>query len=115
MKNRGIDLLSSVGYWRDAFLWVTTRERLVGLGYGWTTRTVYIAIAASSLIIGLNLNSLWIREISTAFFLVAALISMAVSIKKMRGHRPNDYSTEQVPTSQKCSSGINQYLSLEEP
>ena len=64
------------------FLWVTTRERLVGLGYGWTTRIVYIAIAASSLIIGLNLNSLWVREISTALFLVAALISMAISIKR---------------------------------
>ncbi len=64
------------------FLWVTTRERLVALGYGWTTRVIYIAIAASSLILGLNLNSLWIREVSTILFLISALISMAVSIKR---------------------------------
>ncbi len=64
------------------FLWVTTRERLVALGYGWTTRVIYIAIAASSLILGLNLNSLWIREVSTVLFLILALISMAVSIKR---------------------------------
>ena len=54
------------------FLWVTTRERLVALGYGWTTRMIYIAIAASSLILGLNLNSLWIREVSTVLFLISA-------------------------------------------
>ncbi|MEC7924198.1 MAG: hypothetical protein VYD77_02085 [Actinomycetota bacterium] len=64
------------------FLWITTRQRMVALGYGWTTRTVYAAIATVSLIIGINLNTLWLREISTVLFLAAVLISMCVSIKR---------------------------------
>ena len=64
------------------FLWVTSRERIVALGYGWTTRAIYIAIAVASLAIGINLNFLWLREISTSLFLLAALLSMAVSIRR---------------------------------
>ncbi len=64
------------------FLWVTTRQRLVALGYGWTTRPLYAAIATASLIIGINLNTLWVRETSTVLFLVAVLLSMGVSIKR---------------------------------
>ncbi len=66
------------------FLWVTSRERIVALGYGWTTRAIYIAIAASSLVIGINLNFLWLRETSTSLFLLAALLSMAVSIRRKK-------------------------------
>ena len=64
------------------FLWVTSRERIVALGYGWTTRAIYIAIAVASLVIGINLNVLWIREISTSLFLLAAFLSTAVSIRR---------------------------------
>ena len=64
------------------FLWVTTRQRLVALGYGWTTRIIYVAIATTSLIIGLNLNTVWLREISTVLFIIFVLISMGASIKR---------------------------------
>ncbi len=64
------------------FLWITTRQRMVAIGYGWTTRTIYAAIALVSLIIGINLNTLWLRETSTVLFLAAVLISMCVSIKR---------------------------------
>ena len=64
------------------FLWVTTRQRLVALGYGWTTRLIYAGIATVGLIVGLNLNKLWIREISTILFLAAVFVSMATSVKR---------------------------------
>ena len=62
------------------FLWVTSRERVVGLGYGWTTRAVYILIATIGLVVGLTANTVWLRESSSILLLVATLVAMAISI-----------------------------------
>tara|TARA_B110000014_G_C20076110_1_gene561692 strand:- start:177 stop:1028 length:852 start_codon:yes stop_codon:yes gene_type:complete len=64
------------------FLWVTSRQRLVALGYGWTTRLIYAGISTVGLIVGLNLNTLWVREISSVLFLAAVFVSMAISVQR---------------------------------
>jgi hypothetical protein len=64
------------------FLWITSRQRVVGLGYGWTTRAVYILIATISLIVGLTENTVWLREFASILLLVATLIAMMMSIKR---------------------------------
>ena len=66
------------------FLWVTGRDRLVGLGYGWTTRITYAVIASISLIVGLSANTLWIREISSILFLSFTFMALSVSIAKRK-------------------------------
>jgi len=66
------------------FLWVTGKQRLVGLGYGWTTRTIYFGIASLSLITGLSLGTLWVREISTILFLSAIVVSLGISVARRK-------------------------------
>ena len=41
------------------FLWVTTRRREVGLGYGWLMRGVFLALAAGSVAVGAIGASSW--------------------------------------------------------
>ena len=47
------------------FLWVTTRRREVGLGYGWLQRLVFLAMAGGSLFSASVSTLIWTREIMT--------------------------------------------------
>ena len=47
----------AAGGW--SLLWVTTRRREVGLGYGWLMRGIFLALAAASLALGLLQASSW--------------------------------------------------------
>ena len=67
-----------------AFLWVTTRHREVGLGYGWLLRGVNIVLAGGALAAGLRYGSVPAREGSSALVVVAALVAFAVSIVRRR-------------------------------
>lgn len=64
------------------FLWVTTRRREVGLGYGWLMRGVFLALAAGSLVIALLSEPTWSREMSTLAFVCAGLVAGAVSVAR---------------------------------
>lgn len=66
------------------FLWITGRRRLVGIGYGWTMRLSFIAIAIISLVVGLNFDTLWIREIATIGLLAATSVAMVVSWQRRK-------------------------------
>ena len=66
------------------FLWVTSQQRLVGLGYGWTNRSIYISIATISLVTGLSTGAVWVREISTLLFLAAMFFSLIVSVVRRK-------------------------------
>lgn len=66
------------------FLWVTGKQRLVGLGYGWTTRIVYLGIASLSLVTGLTSGTLWVREFSTILFLFAIAVSLGFSVARRK-------------------------------
>ena len=47
----------AAGGW--SLLWVTTRRREVGLGYGWLMRGIFLALAAAALALGLLQASIW--------------------------------------------------------
>lgn len=66
------------------FLWITGRRRLVGIGYGWTMRLSFIGIAAIALAVGLNFNTLWVREIATIGLLAATSVAMVVSWQRRK-------------------------------
>ena len=70
------------------FLWVTTRRREVGLGYGWLMRGVFLALAAGSLIIGAIGESTWsddwaamARSVTTMALLGAGAVTLVQSIR----------------------------------
>ena len=66
------------------FLWITGRRRLVGIGYGWTMRLSFIGIAVISLVVGLNFDTLWVREIATICLLAATSVAMVVSWQRRK-------------------------------
>ena len=64
------------------FLWVTTRRREVGLGYGWLQRTIFLLMAVGSVVAALATEVVWTRELATLAFLVAGGVALAVSIAR---------------------------------
>jgi hypothetical protein len=66
------------------FLWVTTRRRQVGIGYGWLLRSVYGAMALGAFAVGVWLDPVPVREASSAAVAVAAGVALAVSIVRRK-------------------------------
>src|SRR6266545_2539994 len=64
------------------FLWVTSRRREVGLGYGWLLRGVFGVIAAAALATGLRYGTVAVRELASAGVALAALAALAVSVAR---------------------------------
>ena len=64
------------------FLWITTRRREVGLGYGWIMRITYGILALIGLAIGLRYGRLLIREISLAGVFLANGYALFQSIRR---------------------------------
>jgi hypothetical protein len=70
------------------FLWVTTRRREVGLGYGWLLRSVFLSLAAAAAFVpagdttGTGATVRTAGAIGTA---VAAALALAVSIARRGG------------------------------
>jgi hypothetical protein len=71
-----------------AFLWVTTRRREVGLGYGWLLRGVYACLAgialAASIAGGGSGTAYTIFRVASGATVVAALCTFAVSVAQRR-------------------------------
>jgi hypothetical protein len=65
-----------------AFLWVTTRHREVGLGYGWLLRGVFAALAAGAFAAGILLDTVLVREVASLGVMVAALAVLGVSVAR---------------------------------
>lgn len=61
------------------FLWVTTRRREVGIGYGWTMRITYIGVAALAVATGIASGAHWPREIFGIASIVGALVALGES------------------------------------
>ena len=68
----------AAGGW--VFLWVTTRRREVGLGYGWLQRSVFLAMALGSLAAAFITTPTWSREIATMAFVGVGCVALAVSV-----------------------------------
>jgi hypothetical protein len=67
-----------------AFLWVTTRHRTVGIGYGWLLRGTYLLLAAAGLALGLREKTVVGREVGLAGVVMAALIALIVSVQRRK-------------------------------
>lgn len=66
------------------FLWVTTRRREVGLGYGWLQRMIFLLMAAGSLAAGLVGEPTWTREAATVVFMGVGITTLVVSVARRR-------------------------------
>ena len=66
------------------FLWVTTRRREVGIGYGWLLRVTYGVLAALAFVTGRALEPVLIRELASAGVVVAAVAALAVSVVRRK-------------------------------
>jgi hypothetical protein len=65
------------------FLWVTTRRREVGIGYGWLLRGTYVLFALAALVLGLAVvPTVWVREASSLGVAVAASVALVVSVQR---------------------------------
>ena len=70
----------AAGGW--VFLWVTTRRREVGLGYGWLQRMVFLFLAVGSLAASLATDVVWTRDLTTLGFLVVGGVALVVSVAR---------------------------------
>ena len=66
------------------FLWVTTRGRQVGIGYGWLMRSSYGAIAAIGVFVGFRYDDALVRELAGIGVVAGAAVALAVSIVRRR-------------------------------
>jgi hypothetical protein len=78
-----------------AFLWVTSRRRQVGIGYGWLLRGVYGVMALGALAAGLGVGDpVPVRDAGSALTALATFTALAVSVVRRRagvaGERARD-------------------------
>jgi hypothetical protein len=66
------------------FLWVTSRRREVGIGYGWLLRGTYGFLAAASLVAAAVIGWVPVRDASAVAVVVAAAVATAVSVLRRR-------------------------------
>lgn len=66
------------------FLWVTTRRREVGIGYGWLMRATYGIIAAIGVVAGFRYGDDLGRELAGIGVVIATSVALAVSVVRRR-------------------------------
>jgi hypothetical protein len=67
------------------FLWVTTRRREVGIGYGWLLRGTYGLMAAGSVVVGLRFgDDVPVRDLCAAAVTAATLVALVVSVQRRK-------------------------------
>jgi hypothetical protein len=67
------------------FLWVTTRRREVGLGYGWLMRSIYLVMAIGAAYVGLAVvGPLVVRDAAAIGVAVATGVALLVSVLRRR-------------------------------
>ncbi|HEY1278346.1 MAG TPA: hypothetical protein VGF22_01645 [Acidimicrobiales bacterium] len=99
-----------------AFLWVTTRHREVGLGYGWLLRSVYAVLAVGAVATGIAVDIIPVREAASAGVAVTALTALTVSVARRRAgvarqHADHDRRTARVAE----MTGIERTVLITEP
>lgn len=66
-----------------AFLWVTTRRREVGIGYGWLLRGTYGLFALIAVVLGFTfVETNWLRELSSIGVVLATGVALVVSVQR---------------------------------
>ena len=66
------------------FLWVTTRRREVGIGYGWLLRSVYAILALGSVAAGQMLDAVPLRDACAGLVAAGAGVALAESITRRK-------------------------------
>ena len=64
-----------------AFLWVTTRHRILSLGYGWLMRGIYAVMAASSLAVAAVVGWVPVRDSAAVAVVVCTLVALLRSVQ----------------------------------
>jgi hypothetical protein len=76
------------------FLWITTRRREVGIGYGWLVRGTYAVMAVGSVAASTVTGTVPVREAATVAMIVATVIAFVVSVQRraagVRGQRGDE-------------------------
>jgi hypothetical protein len=70
------------------FLWFTTRRNLVGAGYGWLLRVVYLLMAGGAVACGVGFGVEPVREVASAGVAITAIVALVVSILRRHGSFP---------------------------
>ena len=96
-----------------AFLWVTSRRREVGIGYGWLLRGVYGVMAVGALAAGLGVGDpVLVREAASALTAVAAFAALAVSVVRRRAGVAGERAREESRTARVAAmTGIDRAAS----
>lgn len=66
------------------FLWITTRRREVGIGYGWLMRGTYGLMALGAIVIGLRYDDVPVRDLSALAVVVASAAALWVSVVRRK-------------------------------
>ncbi len=66
------------------FLWVTTRRREVGIGYGWLLRGTYGLFALAAAIVGVRVGVVAVRDVASIGVATATSVALGVSIVRRR-------------------------------
>jgi hypothetical protein len=91
------------------FLWVTTRRREVGLGYGWLMRGIYLAMALGAAYVGVAvITPLLVRDAAAIGVALATGVALAVSVVRRRaGVRGQEMLAEQRSARVAAMTGID--------
>lgn len=66
------------------FLWITTRRRSVGLGYGWLLRGIYGMFAIGAAVVGIAFDTVIVRDVASVLVAFAAAAAFGVSVVRRR-------------------------------
>lgn len=66
------------------FCWFTTRRRVIGVGYGWLLRGIYLCFALGALAAGLAFGTNPVREVASALVALACLYALVVSVVRRK-------------------------------
>jgi hypothetical protein len=78
-----------------AFLWITTRHRLVGLGYGWLMRLTFAVIAIGAAVASRFTQVVPVRDVASIGVALAATCAFAVSfVRRKAGVREQRLAAE---------------------
>ncbi|HVM04365.1 MAG TPA: hypothetical protein VM242_04255, partial [Acidimicrobiales bacterium] len=66
------------------FLWVTTRRRHVGIGYGWLLRATYLVMALGSLAVARVVGAVPVRDVFAGLMAAGAGVALVLSVVRRR-------------------------------
>ena len=66
------------------FLWVTTRRREVGIGYGWLLRGTYLLLAVAAVVVGAVIEPVPVRDAFAVLTALAAAVAFVVSVARRK-------------------------------